>query len=236
MPNDERQLVIRDMFNRIAPSYDILNRFLSFGIDQSWRKAVAEELTTPQYQKILDTATGSCDLLLQIYKIKMKAGQKTEIYGLDLSRGLLQQAQHKINKKGLNDILLEGNAVFMPFKTSSFDAVTIAFGIRNVPEYKEALKEFARILKPQGRLIILEFSMPQNKLIKSLYLFYFRYVLPFFGGIFSGNKPAYQYLNTSAEKFPYGNEFAEIIINSGFKKIKVKPVTFGIATIYTADK
>ena len=222
------------MFDRIAHRYDLLNRLLSFGTDVRWRKKMAKRLSDKSYPLILDLATGTCDQLISLHK-------NTSIekaIGVDRSYGMLEFGQQKIDELKLNDkiTLVQGDATALPLKSNEFDAVTISFGIRNVIDVEVGLKEMARILKPGGKCLILEFGLPKNVIIRSSYLFYFRYILPLIGGLISGDSYAYNYLNKTVETFPYGNDFCELMEKSGFKTVSAKPLTFGVAYIYEGVK
>jgi demethylmenaquinone methyltransferase/2-methoxy-6-polyprenyl-1,4-benzoquinol methylase len=223
------------MFDRIAHRYDLLNRLLSFGQDIIWRKKVSRHLKDIPDQHILDVATGTADLLLTVYRKNplVRSG-----IGIDLAEKMLDIGKQKIYDRNLEDklSLRIGDAVNIPFPENSFDAVMIAFGIRNVLDLQKSLKEMYRVLNENGRAIILEFSLPQNRLVRSIYLYYFRKVLPRIGGAISGDAYAYQYLNETVESFPYGNDFCDLMRGAGFKRVKSTPLTFGIATIYQGDK
>lgn len=231
----ERMQPIPAMFDRIAYRYDFLNRCLSFGQDVIWRKKVGSYLPSHDNLHVLDLATGTGDLAISLIS---NHHQVTDIVGLDLSENMLEIGRAKIHKAGLANCiqLRTGDATHIDMENNSFDVVTIAFGIRNVTDVALALSEMYRCLKVRGRLIILEFSLPSNRLIRALYLFYFRYWLPLFGGIISGDKSAYRYLNQSAENFPYGETFLQRLGLAGFKNAKAHVLTFGVVTIYVAEK
>ena len=223
------------MFNRIAGRYDLLNHLLSFGQDIRWRKKVADILPEKSNQTILDLATGTGDQLLYIFQCSNRIAFAT---GTDLATEMLARGREKIRQRQLQDVisLQEGDADDIRYDDQSFDALTIAFGIRNVKDVDKSLAEMYRVLKSGGRAIILEFSLPKNKIIKKLYLLYFRYVLPFIGGLISGDRYAYHYLNQTVETFPHGEAFCNLMTAQGFDKVKMIPLTFGVATIYYADK
>jgi demethylmenaquinone methyltransferase/2-methoxy-6-polyprenyl-1,4-benzoquinol methylase len=223
------------MFDRIAHRYDLLNRLLSFGQDVVWRNRLARHLNDNPDQKILDLATGTGDVLLSLQK---KSHVLKEGIGIDMSEKMLEIGRKKIIERKLQNILtlIVGNANDIPFPENSFDVVTIAFGIRNVDDTDKALCEMYRVLKNDGRLIILEFSLPANRFIRNLYLFYFRNILPKIGGIISGDSYAYNYLNETVETFPYGEQFGKLLVSNGFQNVNVKTLTFGIASIYRGDK
>ncbi|MCB9640827.1 MAG: bifunctional demethylmenaquinone methyltransferase/2-methoxy-6-polyprenyl-1,4-benzoquinol methylase UbiE [Myxococcales bacterium] len=223
------------MFDRIASTYDPLNRMLSAGIDVRWRKRVAKHLPSHEQLHLLDLATGTGDLLITLCKEEPRI-QKA--LGMDLSEGMLAVGREKLQKLQLPQpaSLETGDATQIPVEDQSFDAVTIAFGIRNVNDVPASLREMHRVLRPKGRAIILEFSLPKSRLMRGLYLFYFRRVLPMIGSMVSGDRYAYSYLNQSVEAFPYGEAFCQMMRDAGFADVKATPLTFGIATIYQGDK
>lgn len=223
------------MFDRIAHRYDLLNRLLSFRQDVNWRNKIATYLPEGEKISVLDVATGTADLLISMLKKSERIGRAV---GIDMSKQMLHYGQLKLQKLKLTDRieLLHGDATDIQFKENSFDALTISFGIRNVNNLDLGLQNFQRVLKPGGRAIILEFSLPENALMRSLYLFYFRKILPLVGGLISGDSYAYNYLNESVESFPYGQEFCNIMERNGFTKASYKTLTFGIASIYVAEK
>ena len=213
------------IFNQIAPRYDFLNRLLSFGLDQSWRKHVVQFLPSKSNLQILDVATGTADLPILMLR---KCQRVTWVTGIDKAVDMLQIGHHKIEDAALDACidLQTGDAHHLPFSDNSFDAVTVAFGLRNMHNKPQALLEMMRVLRPEGRLIVLEFSMPHHPIIRALYLFYFRHILPLVGGIISGHYKAYRYLNQSVENFSCPELAA----------MKAHALCFGIATIYFASK
>lgn len=222
------------MFDRIAHRYDLLNHLLSLNRDLAWRKQLAGHLTGRTDQKVLDLATGTGDQLLALYQSgKVKSG-----IGVDLADRMLEIGQEKITRAGLESTLTlqHGDAENLPFDSDTLDAVSISFGIRNVTDVPHALEEMHRVLKSGGRALILEFSLPDNRLFRKLYLFYFRKVLPRLGGMISGDRDAYRYLNETVETFPYGEDFCELMREAGFVNIKATALTLGIATLYQGDK
>ena len=223
------------MFDRIAATYDPVNRLLSFGLDRKWREKVNSLLPKKSNIRLLDLATGTADQILMLCKINSNIGPSI---GMDLSEGMLEKGREKVRKQGRDQQieLRTGDAVELPLDDESFDAITMSFGIRNVPDVPAALREMVRVLRPGAKSLILEFSLPKNPLIRAGHLFYLRYVLPAVGGIISGDYQAYKYLNTSIEAFPYGDDFCALLTDSGFKQVKHHPVTFGIATVYEATK
>ena len=214
---------------------DFLNHLLSFGQDIRWRKKVARFLTQNNDQYILDLATGTGDQLLCMFST---TGRISRGVGTDLAIKMLEKGREKVRNKQLDDSisLEEGDAEDIQYPDNTFDAVTISFGIRNVKDVNRSLSEMFRVLKPGGRVLILEFSIPPNILMRHLYLFYFRFILPFIGSVISGDGYAYRYLNETVEGFPYGNAFSDMLEGSGFENVSMHPLTFGIATIYCGDK
>jgi len=223
------------MFDRIAHRYDFLNHFLSAGQDIRWRNKVIQFIPARSDITVLDLATGTADLLITVLR---KNKHIKHGIGIDMAEKMLEIGRHKINNFGLSEKieLHPGNIMDIKYPDNSFDIVTIAFGIRNVEDVQKGLKEIYRVLKENGRLIILEFSLPKSRLINAIYLFYFRKILPCFGSVISGDFYAYQYLNKTVETFPYGSAFCDLMDSSGFKNTGFKPLSFGIASIYTADK
>ncbi|MDP3970842.1 MAG: bifunctional demethylmenaquinone methyltransferase/2-methoxy-6-polyprenyl-1,4-benzoquinol methylase UbiE [bacterium] len=222
------------MFDRIAHRYDLLNLLLSAGQDKIWRKKVAEHLPNRPNMKLLDLAAGTGDLAIELVE-RNKNIKKVLI--TDMSTGMLDVAKKKVAKKNLSaEILIEQcDATNIQYPDDSFDIITIAFGIRNVTDVSQALKSMHRVLKSNGRMIVLELSLPNNRLLRSLYLFYFRHILPIIGGIISGNTEAYKYLNQTVESFPYGDDFCNLMKKAGFKNANAFPQTLGIATIYVGE-
>ncbi|PWT75738.1 MAG: bifunctional demethylmenaquinone methyltransferase/2-methoxy-6-polyprenyl-1,4-benzoquinol methylase UbiE [Bacteroidetes bacterium] len=225
---------VADMFDRIAFRYDFLNRFLSGGIDIYWRKKAISELLNCNHQFVLDVATGTADMPIMMAKYL----HPQKITGIDLSEGMLQVGRKKIASSNLEQLieLERGDCENLPFEDECFDAVTVAFGVRNFENLEKGLREMRRVLKKGGRLVILEFSKPKNPLFKKMCNFYFKFITPGFGKIFSRNKEAYQYLDESVQAFPEGEELIEILLQSGFSMSRQKPLTFGICSIYSSSK
>jgi len=223
------------MFDRIADTYDIVNRLLSFGLDVRWRKKVNELLPQKDNIRLLDLATGTADQVLLLCNINENI---SDAIGMDLSEGMLEIGKDKVKKSNLTKIiqLQKGDAVNIPADEGGFDAITISFGIRNVPDVPKSMREMHRVLSVGGKALILEFSLPKNPVIRWGHLFYLRYILPLVGGLVSGDFQAYRYLNTSIEAFPYGEEFCTMLRDAGFTTVTSHPVSFGIATIYEAIK
>ncbi len=229
---DGKKDQVATMFNNIAPKYDFLNHVLSMGIDIKWRNRVNKMLHSEKVESILDIATGTGDLALTLHKENVK------IKGLDISEGMLEVGRQKIKEKGLEkDIeFILGDAENMPFPDNNFDAITVAFGVRNFANLEKGLKEMRRVLKPNGRVFVLEFSQPTSVPFKQIYNFYSRNILPTIGRIISNDKAAYTYLPESVAAFPYGDEFLKIMNTCGFKENACRPVTMGIASIYSGKK
>ena len=223
------------MFNDISQVYDLLNRVLSLGLDTGWRRKLNLFISSSRPLSVLDIATGTADVLIGL----VNENQNIErAYGIDLADKMLLKGQHKIDRLGLSQRikLKNGDAQQVPFPDHHFDVVTMAFGIRNIENPITALKEMHRILKKEGRVLILEFSLPHNPFLKFFYLIYLRILVPFFGGLLSGHYQAYYYLNRTIERFPHGENFCRLMKQVGFKNTKTYPLTFGIATIYQGDK
>ena len=223
------------MFDRIAFRYDLLNRLLSMRRDVAWRKVLFSKLPVGENLRVIDLATGTGDVLLALSGRRNSLGLGV---GLDKSANMLAIGLAKIRKnEGAARLsLLRSDAAGMAIKDASFDAATMAFGIRNVPDVSKTLRDIHRVLKPGGRALILEFSLPGNGLIRALYLFYFRQILTRVGGLVSGDRQAYRYLNETVEAFPYGTAFCELMTGAGFKHVEALPLTFGIATLYQGDR
>lgn len=227
---------IRDMFDAIAPNYDFLNRTLSMKQDVLWRrKTVASlNLSAKKSGKLLDVACGTADVSIETVR---QYGKKIDIMAIDFSEKMIVLANEKIKKANIDNIrFMVGNALFLPCEDNFFDAVTIAFGIRNIADKQRALVEFFRCLKKGGTLAVLELSTPENRFFNRLYMFYFKKVLPFIGGLFSKNLSAYQYLPESVVNFPDSKSFAKLIKAAGFADVKWKKMTMGIVTLYTGVK
>ena len=229
--NESRAQAIQEMFSAIAPRYDFLNRLLSLGIDRGWRRTLVRIALREENKAILDVACGTGDVSLEL---RQKA-PRARIVGLDFSQAMLDLAQVKIDHAQAGIELVAASAEELPFSPADFDLLTIAFGIRNVVDKKKALAEFYRVLKPHGRLAILEFSQPQTAWLRALYNFYFFKVLPLVGGLFA-RRSAYRYLPDSVAKFPCQDEFSGWLKEAGFRQCRYHSLTFGIATLYLAEK
>lgn len=223
------------MFDRIAHRYDVLNRSLSFGRDVAWRKRLRRHLPLDRELRLVDLATGTADQILFLLE-----GRATiaEAVGYDLSEEMLARGREKIEKRGVGDVvsLHTGDAMRSPRADDSADVITISFGIRNVEDVPTALADMRRALVPGGKLLILECSLPQNRLVRAGYLFYFRHLLPRLGGWVSGDSYAYNYLNKTVETFPCGEAFCALMRNAGFKAVRAEALTFGVATLYSGIK
>ena len=222
------------MFNDIAPSYDFLNRMLSLRIDELWRKHLIKTISAVKPEIILDVATGTGDIAIRAAK-EIKCQQ---IIGIDISEGMLEIAKEKARKKKLAEKInfIAGDAENIPFDKQKFDCVTCAFGVRNFENLEIGLKEINRVLKPGGMVAILEFTLPKNFIIKALYLFYFKKILPLIGKIVSKNKTAYTYLTKTVEQFPHNQKFIIELENQGFTNCSYIKKTFGIVAIYYGYK
>ncbi len=224
---------IAQMFDTISKEYDGLNRVISFGIDIKWRQKVVDIVENRQPHNILDIATGTGDLAINLAKTQAKT-----IVGLDISEGMLEVGRQKIKAKQLNKTIkmVVGDSENLPFDDDTFDAITVAFGVRNFETLEKGLAEILRVLKPQGQLVILETSVPTKFPFRQGYFVYTKIVLPIIGKLFSKDKQAYGYLSSSAAKFPHGQAFNNILRKVGFINVEASPQTFGVASIYTASK
>lgn len=225
---------VEQMFDRIAPKYDLLNRVLSLGIDVWWRKRAIAFLKPASPQKILDVATGTADVAILMGKIL----KPRQIIGIDIANQMLEIGRDKIKNAGLEQVItLEtGDSERLAFEDNTFDAVTVAFGVRNFENLEKGLGEMCRVLRPGARVVILEFSKPHVFPIKQLYNTYFKYVLPLIGRLTSRDMRAYTYLFESVQVFPEGNQFTEILTKTGFTDPICERLTLGICSIYTATK
>jgi demethylmenaquinone methyltransferase/2-methoxy-6-polyprenyl-1,4-benzoquinol methylase len=224
---------VAEMFNGISGKYDFLNHFLSMGIDRRWRKRAIAEIAKVQPTKVLDVATGTGDLA--IAAAELRPGQ---IIGVDIAEQMLAVGREKIEKKGLSDLitLQYGDSEHLPFDTAAFDAVVCAYGVRNFENLDQGLAEMCRVMRPGGRLAILEFSHPQRFPMRQLYRFYFRHILPLLGKLVSRHSRAYTYLPESVQAFPQGAALCRRLEQAGFRNPHARPLTFGITTLYTAGK
>ena len=223
------------MFDEIAGKYDLLNRLLSLGQDEPWRQQIRRCLPVKNTYDILDIATGTGDVILSL--VKDNPAIHTA-YGVDLAEGMLEIAKTKVKAAGLQSkiTLQKADAQQLPFLEETFDAVTISFGIRNIPDLRIALLEMYRVLKKDGRVIILEFSLPENIFIRAGHWIYINFFVPLLGYLVSGHNSAYRYLAQTIESFPYGDRFCKILKQMGFVNVQSKILMGGVATVYWADK
>jgi len=225
---------VADMFDNIAFRYDFLNRFLSAGIDVRWRKAALKQLKSINPKKILDVATGTADVAIMATSVL----QPESIIGIDISDGMLELGRQKIAKLGLEQRieLQNGDSETIKFLDNTFDAVTVAFGVRNFEHLEKGLGEILRVLKPGGKLVVLEFSKPKAPVVKQFYNVYMKVVAPMMGRLFSKNRNAYKYLDESIKKFPEGKNFTQILDSLGYRNTYCKPQSAGICSIYCGEK
>jgi len=224
---------VEEMFDNIAGRYDFLNHLLSINIDKLWRKKAIKILRPKKPEYILDVATGTADFAIECVALNPK-----EIIGIDLSAKMLAVGKVKVSDKNLEDLIAleKGDSENLPYKDNRFDAITVGFGVRNFENLKKGLSEMLRVLKPGGTLAVLEFSKPRVFPVKQLFSFYFHYVCPLIGKVFSKDDRAYTYLPESVESFPEGAVFASILEEVGFKAVQCKSLTFGISSIYIGEK
>jgi len=227
-------LQTREMFTSIAPRYDFLNRLLSVGQDKYWRQRAIDLLDPMGNERILDVATGTGDVVIEVAKRNLSV----KIFGIDFSQRMLDLGRIKIARNGYNQAvsLQIGSGECLPFADESFDGVICAFGIRNFGDAQLGLREFFRVLKPGGRVVVLEFSIPQNQFLKTAYEWYFNLILPKIGNIISGHSNAYSYLPESVANFPSQKKFIKWIEKIGFKKVSFSELTFGIVSIHRGYK
>jgi demethylmenaquinone methyltransferase / 2-methoxy-6-polyprenyl-1,4-benzoquinol methylase len=225
---------VAEMFNNIAFRYDFLNRFLSGGIDRGWRKKAISELAALKPKTVLDVATGTADMPI----ILMKLLSPDKVIGIDISEGMLELGRQKVERNHLKEkiSLQTGDAENIHFNDHSFYAATVAFGVRNFQNLEKGLSEINRILKPGGKLVILEFSRPQNGFFLPFYKIYLRGIAPQIGKLVSGSLDAYKYLNDSVNAFPEGKAFTDILNKTGYKETYFRKLSLGICTIYCGTK
>jgi demethylmenaquinone methyltransferase/2-methoxy-6-polyprenyl-1,4-benzoquinol methylase len=233
-PPDKTPARIAGMFDAIAPRYDLLNRVLSAGLDQKWRHRAVGELCLGKSARVLDLCTGTADLAM----VTARRHSDASVVGVDFAGAMLRIGLEKVRREGLGSRvrLVRGDATRIPLATASCDAATIGFGIRNVAEPETALAELARVLRPGGRVAILEFGQPRIPGIRTLYSWYFRYLLPAVGKFVSHHRSAYSYLPASVGTFPPPAEFARTIESRGFTAVQAVPLTFGIVYLYIGVK
>jgi demethylmenaquinone methyltransferase/2-methoxy-6-polyprenyl-1,4-benzoquinol methylase len=224
---------VEEMFDSIAHRYDFLNRLLSLGIDKGWRTKAINSLKSIQPKLILDVATGTADLAIEALKLN-----PDKIIGVDISELMLDVGREKITRKNLDSKieLRKGDSEHLRFEDQTFDAITVAFGVRNFEHLQKGIDEMYRVLKPGGKIAVLEFSSPKAFPFKQVFQFYFVNILPMWGKMISNSKNAYTYLPESVKHFPEGENFTAYMEQSGFKHTTIQPLTFGICSLYTAVK
>lgn len=226
---------IKEMFDGIAPSYDRLNHLMSLNVDRLWRRRVLKEIVDGTPQRILDVACGTGDSTIVIAQA---AGSGSRVTGVDISEGMMAPLMEKAAHEGVHDrIRLQvADAEDLPFEDGTFHRVTCAFGVRNFEHKEKGLREFYRVLVPRGKAVILELSVPEKKWMRSLYDLYFMHVLPWVGGLVSGNKAAYRYLPASVHAFPPPEEFMQMMAEAGFHTVRHKSFTFGLCRMFVGEK
>jgi len=231
--NASKKEEVAEMFNNISHKYDFLNHFLSLGIDRLWRKKAVKKLKPIQAKRILDLATGTGDFAISLLKIK-----PDQIIGMDISEGMLKVGREKMKKRGVDHIvsMQQGDSENLPFEDNTFDGLTVGFGVRNYENLELGLSEMLRVIRPGGLVVILEFSKPNKFPIKQYYKFHSKYIIPFFGKLFSKDTRAYTYLPNSIQAFPEGQTFENILKKIGYFNVNRTPVSGGIATIYVGEK
>ncbi len=228
-----RKSQVTQMFNNISDNYDFMNRIMTFGIDVKWRKKVVKMVSAVKPENILDIATGTGDFAIMLAEIKPK-----KIVGLDISEGMLTVGKQKVKEKKLDNLIemVLGDSENLPFEDNSFDAVTVGFGVRNFENLDKGLSEIYRVLRPGGIFVVLETSQPEKFPFKQVYKFHSKYIIPLLGKLFSKDQKAYEYLPESAEAFPYGEAFNNILKKNKFTSVQNYPLMFGAASIYKAYK
>lgn len=226
---------IQKMFDGIAPSYDRLNHLMSLGVDRLWRRKAVKELVDGTVQKILDVACGTGDSTIELAK---RAGLGSTVIGVDISAGMMEPLMRKAAKAGVHDRihLKVADGCNLPYADGTFHAVTCSFGIRNFEDKAKGLREFLRVLKPGGKMVILELSVPDGRRLRKLYNVYFMHIMPWIGGLVSGNKEAYRYLPASVRAFPAPEKFCDMIKDAGFRSVRFRTLTFGLCRMYIAEK
>lgn len=232
MPKKEK---VREMFDNIAPSYDKLNHVLSMNVDKLWRRHALREIVDGSAQRILDVACGTGDSTISIAKA---AGAGSEVIGADISEGMMALVEGKAAKAGVGDCirLQVADGEDLPYEDGGFDRVTCAFGIRNFEHKEKGLSEFRRVLKPGGKAVILELSVPQNRVVRWAYDLYFTRLLPRIGGAVSGDKAAYRYLPASVHQFPAPQAFCRMMEDAGFSRVRCRTFTFGLCRMFVGER
>lgn len=231
-PEGSKREQVEQMFDAISPKYDLLNRVFSMGIDQGWRRKVIRLMGREPVDHLLDVATGTADLAI------LGSTKAKRVTGVDISAGMLSHGRTKVSKRGLDQrvVLQQADSAALPFPDATFDAVTVAFGVRNFEHLEQGVREMLRVLKPNGRLFVLEFSKPQRTPMRQLFRFYFHRVMPTIGRSVSKDSAAYTYLPKSVDAFPEGEEFLKVLRNAGGRECSAEALTGGIASLYIARK
>ncbi len=232
MPKKEK---VQQMFDNIAPTYDRLNHLMSMNVDKLWRRHALKEIVDGTPQRILDVACGTGDSTISIARA---AAEGTTVTGADISEGMMALVMEKAEKAGVGDRidLQVADGENLPYGEGTFDRVTCAFGIRNFEHKEKALQEFLRVLRPGGRAVILELSVPQNKVVRWVYDLYFLHILPWVGGSISGDKAAYKYLPASVHNFPAPKDFCKMMEAAGFRSVRCKTFTLGLCRMYVGER
>ena len=232
MPKKEK---VQQMFDNIAPTYDRLNHLMSMNVDKLWRRHALKEIVDGTPQRILDVACGTGDSTISIARA---AAEGTTVTGADISEGMMALVMEKAEKAGVGDRidLQVADGENLPYGEGTFDRVTCAFGIRNFEHKEKGLQEFLRVLRPGGRAVILELSVPQNKVVRWVYDLYFLHILPWVGGSISGDKSAYKYLPASVHNFPAPKDFCEMMEAAGFRSVRCKTFTLGLCRMYVGER
>ena len=225
---------IRRLFNSIASDYDRLNHILSLNIDKGWRRMAVKEIADKDSPvKVLDVACGTGDFTIEIAK-KVLAG--SEVIGVDISEGMMEIGKEKMLKAGVTAEMTVADCESLPYDQNTFDRIAVGFGVRNFEHLDLGIREMCRVLKPDGKLVILELSLPSNRLVRGCYMLYFQKILPMVGGFLSGDRGAYEYLRTSVLRFPAPDKFIEMLKSAGFEQVEHRPLTFGICRMYVCHK
>jgi demethylmenaquinone methyltransferase/2-methoxy-6-polyprenyl-1,4-benzoquinol methylase len=225
---------VAEMFDHIAPKYDLLNQVLSLGIHKAWRRRTVKQIADLKPRVVMDVATGTGDLAIEV----VKQLKPEKVVGVDISEGMMNLGRQKVKAKNLDNIISFqlGDSENLPFAPETFDAITVGFGVRNFAHLEIGMKGMYNVLKPGGKLAVLEFSKPHKFPMKQLVNFYYRFILPLVGRMVSSDKRAYTYLPESIQAFPEGEKFLEVMKKAGFENVKWQPLTFGVASIYTGIK
>ncbi|MBK9514532.1 MAG: bifunctional demethylmenaquinone methyltransferase/2-methoxy-6-polyprenyl-1,4-benzoquinol methylase UbiE [Flavobacteriales bacterium] len=231
-PEGSKREQVEQMFDAISPKYDLLNRLFSLGIDQGWRRKVIRLMGREPVEHLLDVATGTADLAI------LGSTKAKRVTGVDISEGMLSHGRTKVTKRGLDQrvVLQRADSAALPFPDATFDAVTVAFGVRNFEHLEQGVREMLRVLKPNGRLFVLEFSKPQHTPMRQLFRFYFHRVMPTIGRSVSKDSAAYTYLPKSVDAFPEGEDFLKVLRGAGGRECSAEALTGGIASLYIARK